>query len=170
MPYTIELLDNTPADFVRGELQSDIQLDGRFSAILTESGRRIIVKPVRLINAKEYCGQHPGECIETPFGPRPKRKRHHLLEWDDWVAFHDVVNDTLDRLRVSADVWANPLEKMDRGSKMWIRRGLSRRVKWDWEDDWSTGRRVQTWNHGTPGQFGLDHFDESPRGKGRYRG
>lgn len=108
----------------------------------------IHVKPVRLRTPKPYCGQHPGECF---IGPQRKGR---WLEWDDWVEFHGLVNDVLDDLKANADVWTNPPEKMDKGRKMWVRRGLRRRINWDYTVEYNAlGRPLATWNHGTEDQF-----------------
>lgn len=124
--------------------------DGRFRPRLTIEGGEIHVK-VRLLSAKPYCGQHPGECAIG--GPRRKGS---WLEWDDWVQFNDLVNDVLDGLRACAEVWSVPPEIMDKGKKFHIRRGRARRVRWDWEERASPSggfRPVRVWNHGSPDQF-----------------
>jgi hypothetical protein len=110
------------------------------------------LKSIRLRKMKPYCGNHPGECFTT--GPRPNSTN---LEWDDWVAFNGLVNDTLDGLKIVADVWSKPREFFDKGRTMWIRRmDLGRRVKYEWEDDYSRGRNgvpARIWDHGTDSQF-----------------
>jgi hypothetical protein len=124
--------------------------DRRFGS--RQPGEGFVIRKVRLIAAKPYCGQHPGECFVTPFS-KERKPRMKYLEWDDWVAFHALVNKVLDRFKACADVWSRPAEA---GSDMWIRRGLRSRVRWEWEDDW-TGqafRPRQIWNPGTDDQFG----------------
>lgn len=105
------------------------------------------LQKVRLIEAKPYCGQHPGECVVG--GPKKKTK---YLEWDDWVAFHSIVNDALKG--ITADVWSLPL---DTRGKMWIRKGLRRRVKFDYDETVNGyGRPVRIWNEGTDDQFAAE--------------
>ena len=107
----------------------------------------LYLKPVRLKEKKPYCGNHPGEC---PVSTKPKPYTTYL-EWEDWVSFHKLVNATLNRLRVHADVWSTPA---DVRGKMWIRKGTLPRVRWDWTEDMDRyGRTVHTWNQGTPDQF-----------------
>lgn len=138
---------------VKNALERKINLStkSRFTAEfeLQGNGYDIHVKPIRLRAAKPYCGQHPGECLVG--GPRRKGR---WLEWEDWVEFNGLVNDVLDQLQVSADVWSVPPEKMDQGSKMWIRRGTKRRVRYDWDERETGGfRPIRVWNHGTDDQF-----------------
>ncbi len=110
----------------------------------------VLLKPVRLRARKPYCGNHPGPC--EVLGARKKNATY--LEWDDWVAFHEIVNATLDVLGVEADVWSTPTDVQ---GKMWIRRGNKPRVRWDWEETYnSMGRAVRIWNTGTPDQFAQD--------------
>src|SRR5690348_11075987 len=132
MAYTIKLLDrNAGAQYVISILCEYIERDGRFTCEFEQEGDRILLRKVRLMKAKPYCGQHPGPCQIGPFGERPRRNMR-FLEWDDWVAFHSVVNDALDgprrkrgRSPIRADIWTNPPEKLDKGKRMWVRRGLA---------------------------------------------
>lgn len=148
--YTIKLIDSTiSASSLVPLLTKALEKDGRFTAKLTPDGEEIGVQKVRLTVAKPYCGQHPGECVLGG----PKRKAR-FLEWEDWVAFHALVNDVLDAWKVGADVWSTPLDALDKGRKMWIRRGTARRVRYEWEEGPGRfGGRVRIWNHGTPDQF-----------------
>jgi len=136
-------------------LQDRIAKDGKFKATLTpvcnggwkgKFAPAIRVKPVRLVKARPYCGNHPNFC-ENPNRPKPNST---FLEWSDWVKFHSLVNRVLNRFRADADVWSNPPEI--RG-KMWIRKGKKARLHYDWTEDYSSGRRVQTWNSGDASQF-----------------
>jgi hypothetical protein len=154
-------------------LQSRIQKDGRFRVNHLEVGsiktsredRRtlgkvwtmpaILMKSIRLTQAKENCGNHPDICEINPFtGPRPL-KRSSCLEWNDWLKFHSLVNGLLNQRHASANVWTNPMELLAPDKKrMWIRRGKQARIKWEWETSYNSyGRRVQTWNSGTIDQF-----------------
>lgn len=144
MPYTVRIAKGEPARFVK---VLEALADGAFAFKATVSGKAgqdVILKPVRLVKAKPYCGQHPGECVVG--GPKKKLK---LLEWDDWVAFHGLVNDALDVLKFEADAWTNPPERLERGSKMFVRRNNRRRVRWDWEEtERNQYRAVRVWNPG----------------------
>ena len=159
MAYTIQFLQGGIAkrDRVLAYLAERLVKEGRFRATLTpttdEKGRACIrVKPVRLVKAKPYCGNHPGECVVNPFLGARKKPNATYLEWDDWVAFHGLVNRVLNRFRSDANVWSTPA---DVRGKMWIRRGRLSRVKWDWEEKYEAVRFVPTriWNQGTPDQF-----------------
>jgi hypothetical protein len=151
--YTIRITDTHDATAIREALAATLRADGRFTADLdlgkTRKGFEIYVSRVRLVKAKEYCGQHPGPC---PVDGRPK-KRYRYLEYEDWIAFHNLVNGLLDAARVEADVFSKPQET---DKRMWMRRGLLARVRYDWHEVMSLpgGRRpVRIWNHGTPDQF-----------------
>lgn len=144
--YTIRILSGISKILVRDELQKAIEQGGKFSALLVVStvDEEIRVQQVRLLEAKPYCGQHPGPCLLGG----PKRKSR-FLEWDDWVEFHSVVNGVLDSLKVRADVWSNP---QDVRGKMWIRKGSRARVRFDYEES-PTAFGVRIWNQGTDDQF-----------------
>jgi hypothetical protein len=162
MAYTIQLLqgDFAKRDGVLAHLQARLLKDGRFRATLTptaiykKGGKvspAIVVKPVRLVKAKLYCGNHPGPCEVNPFFKAPPKKRMTILEWDDWVAFHKVVNTILNKYRCHADVWSTP---QDVKGKMWIRKDTKARLRWDYREIYSNyGRTVRVWNQGTPDQF-----------------
>ena len=110
----------------------------------------IRIKTVRLTKKKSYCGNHPGECQVSPFGNR-KKPVVSYLEWNDWVAFHSIVNKVLNRFRANAEVWSEP---QDVKGKMWIRKGTKARLHYDWTEDCdSYGRIIRYWNQGTPDQF-----------------
>lgn len=151
MPYTIKPLDrryNTA--YLVARLVTAVREDGRFDATFDSHEDRIEVPRVRLVKAKEYCGNHPGPC--DAFGARRKMKARYL-EWDDWVVFHNVVNDVLDHLLVDADVWSRP---QDARGKFFMRRGHVRRLHYDYHEKPSRlapGRTVRVWNLGTPDQF-----------------
>jgi hypothetical protein len=158
MAYTITLLDGGIAKQyqVLNYLAARMAKEGIFRATLTPSVDRharciIIVKPVRLIKAKPYCGNHPGECQINPFTGPQKKPRATYLEWEDWVKFHNLVNRVLNRFRANADVWSTP---MDVKGKMWIRKGRKARVNWNWDESFDRyGRAIRIWNQGTPDQF-----------------
>ena len=150
MPYTIKLLENADPVFIHKRLREQVEKDGRFRIESFAEADKILLAKVRLTQKKEYCGNHPGECIAL-FVPR-KKIRTHFLEWDDWVEFHSIVNGLLVELKISADVWSRP---QDARGKFWIRKGLQARVRYDYEDDWRGGVPIPTriWNLGTPDQF-----------------
>ena len=152
-------------DAVKVALTRAIARDGRFTANVLgphcvartrhmPEGWQLVIDRVRLAKAKPYCGNHPGPCAAGT-----RKKRLTILEWDDWVAFHIIVNDVLDRLEVTADVWTNPSETLSTGKKLWIRKDNRRRVRFDWSEQWRGGLNfpLRVWNAGTPDQF------ESPR-------
>ena len=111
----------------------------------------IYLQCIRLTAKKPYCGNHPGPCYVGPLGERQK-PNSTLLEWDDWVAFHTLVNEVCDHLNLSANIWTLP---RDVRGKMWIRKGLSSRLRWDYEEQWEPRRSqpLRVWNTGTPDQF-----------------
>lgn len=75
---------------------------------------QIEFRQVRLLINKPYCGNHGGPCLG--FGGHKKRKLA-FLEGADWVAFNDMINDSLDTLEISALV---------KSSHCLIRKGLMR--------------------------------------------
>jgi hypothetical protein len=82
------------------------------------------LKKIRLKKSKPYCGGHAGPCLlEEPDGHRdPKRV---FLEGSDWVAVNDMVNDCLDRLKMTADVTSSSATKE---GKLYARKGDARRL------------------------------------------
>lgn len=159
--YTIQFLSKSTVqrDKVLTYLTSRMEKEGIFRAGLTPStdnkgNPTILVKPVRLIKAKPYCGQHANECVAHPIFGFRKILKSTYLEWNDWIKFHNLVNGCLNRFRTNANVWTNPQEV--RG-KFWIRQGLKARVKYDVKESYDTyGRRIQDWNLGTSDQFMVD--------------
>jgi hypothetical protein len=143
-------------DQVLEYLQARLVKEGTFRATLErgidmKSRYTIRVKPVRLIKAKPYCGNHPGECQINPFNGPIKKKNATLLEWNDWIKFHGLVNRVLNRFHVKADVWSTP---QDVRGKMWIRKGTKARKRYDWTEEYNQyGQVVRIWNQGTPDQF-----------------
>lgn len=167
--YTIQFLPNkkdkhvsdfnrrvTRRDKVIAYILSRMAKEGVFRATLTPASDQlgnptILVKPVRLLKAKPYCGNHPGECQINPFLGPQKKKSMTLLEWDDWVKFHDLVNRCLNRFKVNANVWSNPADIQGR---MWIRKGLTARIHYDWyEKPVAYGNPIRVWNPGSDDQF-----------------
>lgn len=116
---------------VANALWEAIQRHSRFTATVSSRNHYrynecIEIRNVRLIKAKPYCGNHPNACVVTF-----REKRHNkskFLEGADWVEFNDFVNDQLDALNASADVFSSPQEV--RGL-LWIRRGTKRRLRYE---------------------------------------
>ena len=158
MAYTITFLKGSEnkQGLVFNYLQERMAKEGVFRATLTPftdtKGRLCIrIKPVRLIKAKPYCGNHPGECVVNPFTGPTKKPKATWLEWDDWVKFHGLVNRVLNRFRANADVWSTP---QDVRGKMWIRKGRMARLRYEWTETFnSMGLPIRHWNQGTPDQF-----------------
>jgi len=145
MAYTIQLTTRDAGNLVT-RLLGRMERDGRFRCDVgimhSWKGCQITLRKVRLRKAKPYCGQHPGPCDAGG----PKGNSTHL-EWDDWIAFNNLVNDELDADYTIADVWSTPFDVKGR---MWIRKGDRRRVLWDYEER-PGGLRI--WNVGTDDQF-----------------
>lgn len=164
--YTIMILQGgTPKrDRVLSLLSDKIAKDGRFRAILTPADSKtsraerqiagqvrvlpsIMVDKVRLTEKKPYCGNHPGPCL-LGGAPKPVSSR---MEWEDWVEFHTLVNQVLNRLKCRANVWSLPYDVKGR---MWIRKDRSPRLRYEYTetpDKW--GRPLRHWNTGTDDQF-----------------
>lgn len=154
MAYTIQILSGglEKQHKVLNYLNERMAKEGNFRAKLTPSlnskGNPIIlVKQVRLVKSKPYCGNHPGPCELNG----QKKKTMTYLEWNDWISFHGLVNRVLNRFKCSADVWSEP---QDIRGKMYMRKGLKSRLHYDYEESFNAyGRAVRNWNPGTPDQF-----------------
>ncbi len=74
------------------------------------------------------------------------------LEWEDWVKFHAFVNRVLNRFHCNANVFTTP---HDVKGKMWVRKGLKARKRYDWTDEFNSrfNRTIRVWNQGTEDQF-----------------
>lgn len=157
MAYTIRFLDNLSTfaeEQILGTLVCRVRDGGRFTIGSIQQGdehgyRHFWLSRIRLSVAKAYCGNHPGSCEF----PDRKKPRTTYLEWDDWVAFHSLVNEVLDSLSVYADVWTHP---QDVRGKFFIRKGMAARTRFDWEESFSHGRPIRVWNKGTDDQFAED--------------
>jgi hypothetical protein len=149
--YTIKFLSGgiEKRDRVLAYLQERIVKENIFRAtfkpLFDNRGNPCIgIKPVRLVKAKPYCGNHPGECALTT-----RKKVATYLEWNDWVRFHNFVNRVLNRFKANADVYSTPHD-----GKMWIRKGLKQRVSWDYTEEYNKwGQVVRIWNQGDDSQF-----------------
>jgi hypothetical protein len=82
------------------------------------------LKKVRLKKSKPYCGAHAGACVLKHDDGHQDPKRI-FLEGSDWVAFNDMVNDCLDRLKMTADVTSDRATKEGR---LYARKGDARRL------------------------------------------
>ncbi len=110
----------------------------RFTALVylhedRHHGLTIKVDDIRLRQAKDYCGSHPGRCsthlYQLPTAP-PRHTRTRLLEGGDWVGFANGLNELLDYLNVAADVWTYcPRDRRQYGQRYYLRKGSSRRVR-----------------------------------------
>lgn len=109
---------------------------------------------VRLTKTKPFCGNHPGPCEINPFRGPQKKKNSSTLEWDDWVAFHTLVNRVLNRAKASANVWTKP---QDAKGKFWIRKGMMPRVRYDYTEEYGRYAPLRIWNVGTPDQFQVEN-------------
>jgi hypothetical protein len=156
MAYVIQLNKGNEVKLsnVFNDLNARIAKDGRFKCDIdtfkdASSRNCMRISRVRLAKAKPYCGNHPGECEIIP-GIVQVKKVMSYLEWDDWVAFHNLVNTSLNKYKCDADVWSNP---QDVQGKMWIRKGIHMRKRYDWDEKYNYGRTIREWNTGTPDQF-----------------
>jgi hypothetical protein len=154
MAYTIQILKwgVSKRDTLLLALQDKIHKDGRFRCSFSvgsvEELPCIILRTIRLVTSKPYCGNHPGPCDLREVGG--KKRITPFLEWNDWVAFHGLVNKVCGRLRVNADIWTSP---QDAKGKFWIRKGMLPRVRFDYTEEYIGGRPNRIWNTGTPDQF-----------------
>ncbi len=152
MVYSIQIKSNTDLDKVVSSINKVLDRDGRFTCALTPASDRLVtICRVRLTEAKQYCGQHPGPCLID----RPKKNARYL-ESEDWIAFNGLVNDALDKVGVSADVWSTPMETLDKGRKLWTRHGTQRRERYDYVEREFNGRFFAVVTHG--GKDQLDQF------------
>lgn len=160
MPYTIRPLGTiteTALRKLRQAFEAAVTRGARFTckfACVLGFHAEIHVTNVRLVESKFYCGQHAGPC-DLPQGFPRKPKKMKLLEWEDWQAFHAVVNSVLDKGKVSADCWSFPPDTaLDKGKKLWIRRGDKRRTQYDYAVAYRPGGMpFYKANHGSPDQF-----------------
>jgi hypothetical protein len=173
MAYTIAVSTRETAENFRQLLDIRVKESTRFSVEEIElpaievlgvraqergDATRLLVRlrKIRLTKGKPYCGQHPGECVIGILGARPKPVLR-CLEWGDWIAFNDLVNDVLDAMKVHAEVWSHPGEPPMRGhggKRFWIRKAGRRRVLWEWEEESrGLGQPIRRWNMGSDSQF-----------------
>ena len=160
MPYTVKMQTPQLAELFVARFRTALEADGYFKIPDIELRVECVeLRRIRKAAPSDYCGQHPGPCLVPFLGERPKQK-NRLLEWDDWVRFHGIVNGVLDAMGAVADVWTRPQEAVPMpgtGSRarFWIRKGDKARVKYDWEDDYRPGRfnPIRLWNMGSPDQF-----------------
>lgn len=167
MAYTVKVHGNEEDCFkVSKALRERIEKDGRFRARVVnagymtpgshkgsrKSGVGFTLRNIRLTEAKPYCGQHAPPCVVNPYIGPQKKPRATYLEWEDWIEFNNLVNKVLDELHCDADVWSNPMEVQGR---MWIRKGLRARIKYDYENVWRDDHwaPLQTWDLGSESQF-----------------
>lgn len=128
MAYRIQKLPPAVASELAAHLRLAVIADGRFTCGISVAPTRhatsdIEIRVIRLTTAKPYCGNHPGPCRMTG----TKRAKRNYLEWADWVAFNDLINDVLDEYNVAADVRAL--------RSIRIRNGPARRIHYGWVQD-----------------------------------
>lgn len=160
MPYTVKMATVEAVTSFMKLFEKALEKEGSFALPkLSQIGPAVEFRIIRKKTPSEYCGQHPGPCL-VPVFREPKKQKNRLLEWDDWVRFHGIVNDVLDAMGAAADVWSKPMEAVPMPgtgprSRFWIRRGTLARIKYDWEEDWQPGRFTPTrlWNMGSMDQF-----------------
>lgn len=127
----LQFLDRTSESFTC-RIAIDMDWHGR----RPKSFRALNISRVRLIKKKDYCGQHAGPCQINPFF---NKKHNHtcFLEWNDWVSFHNIINDVLDEHGLSANITTQPAERivdLPNGKAarfFWIRKGLKRRFNYE---------------------------------------
>jgi len=154
MAYTIQIISGglEKQHKILNYLNERMAKENVFSAKLTPYQDTkgfccIKIKPVRLVKAKLYCGNHPGPC---ELNGQPKKTTKYL-EWNDWIKFHGLVNRVLNRFKCNANVWITP---QDTNGKFYMRLGLRPRIRYDYESTFNSyGREVRVWNNGTPDQF-----------------
>lgn len=91
----------------------------------TPKFKQVHLYEIRLKQAKDNCGQHPGPCI---LNSKPHRRRT-TLEGLDWVGWNDGLNDICDKRGWSVDIWSYNIESTE--GRFFIRRGVERRVRYD---------------------------------------
>ncbi len=154
MAYTIQFLAGGEEkqykvlNYLNERLVKEGAFKAKFIASSNAKGQPIIIiKQVRLVKAKPYCGNHPGPCELNG----QKKKTMTFLEWEDWIKFHGLVNRVLNRFKCNADVWSEP---QDVRGKMYMRRGLKPRIHYDYDESFNQyGIAVRIWNQGTSDQF-----------------
>lgn len=153
--YTIQILSGgeEKRDRVLDYLNRRIEKEGVFTAMLRKSSNgkfpSIHVSPVRLIKPKPYDGQQPGGNFRNPYFAYKKHNAKYL-QWNDWVRFHRLVNRVLNRFRTNANVWTEP---PCIAGRMWIRKGLLARIRYDATTVCHNGRFIHKWNPGDDSQF-----------------
>lgn len=91
------------------------------------------VYEVRLRRKKPYCGAHPGPCLVNPLFER-KHRVYSYLEGLDWLGFFQMLNNLLDRLGASCEVFTYNREASSNG-RYYLRRGRLRRVAYPYAYD-----------------------------------
>ena len=106
MAYSILLKSEQEAQSVLTQLRCYLQRS-RFhvqdvcTVQYSRKGIEIQLRGIRLKQAKDYCGNHPGPCRALI---KKKHGEFTYLEGADWVAFNNMVNDLLDKLGLVANV------------------------------------------------------------------
>lgn len=113
---------------IKSELLTRLEVS-RFKAAVSIENSSVKIRTVRLREKKDYCGQHPGPCVVTPFRER-KHSRASYLEGADWVGFNRLLNDLCDDFGWECDIWSHSMEFK---GKMRIRLGRLRRFRYEAE-------------------------------------
>ena len=106
--------------------------------------RGLKIVNVRLKKSKPYCGNHPGEC--EFMGDLSKKRT--FLGGADWVEFNDLLNDTLDFYKISANI---------RSVVCIVRKGSLRRTHY-WMFRPKLGRTLQ-WNYDEGDRYYTENLD-----------
>lgn len=104
MAFTINKIasGHTPVD-IQYAIDSAFAQSRFTYKVLQGHGSKVTIQGIRLKEAKDYCGNHPLACPVRP-GVHKPHKHFTFLEGADWVAFNDMLNDVLDKLKVEANV------------------------------------------------------------------
>lgn len=162
----INILSEHGNGFVRDALLLAIR-ESRFTADieLTGYGNKLNISKVRLMSSKQYCGNHPSACEN----PNQRHRKGTYLEGADWVEFNDLLNDVLDKLKVSANVASticvvrkdvrrriryNNGERFPNGTWQWLKDESD-----DGYEDHTESPASDSWfPEGTPGQYKQHYF------------
>lgn len=152
--YTIKILDQVSVPKVLAEIKERLELHGLFTTETRIKNNCIELPKVRLIDSEPYYGNTPDAENQPRWGYK-KPPRFKYLSWSRWITFNALINDILDYLECSANVWSRP---QSLGKTLWIRKEGTRRETYSWEPDWNGFRLFAKINDGKddPNEFGSD--------------
>lgn len=109
----------------------------RFTATLIQIKHGFEIGTVRLRQSKDYCGNHPLPCPVRPYQAHKPHIHSKCLEGADWVAFNDMLNDVLDKLRVSANVASSHviIRKGEKRCTVYMSQPLGNGIDNEWQRD-----------------------------------